>query len=313
MIDKKKILILGGTGFVGKRINFSLKKNYFTKIVSKSLGYDLRKKKTFEKILKNQKYDYIINCAAHVGGLSYLKKFSADIFYDNALIYLNLYNSLKYTLDKPRIINLISNCVYPKYQKIQKEEKIFDGEIHDSVEPFGYSKNILLKSSKFYYNQYSIKSLNLILPNVFGPGDHLDTDRSHALNGIIVRMLNAKKKNYDSFKIWGSGRPKREWIFVNDVSRIVLRCINKKNLFLNFEHINIAQNKSYSINQIAKIVKNKIKFKGKLSNDITFPDGALIKQMNNINFKKNFKLFKFTKFESAISKTIDFYKKDINL
>lgn len=308
---KKKILILGGSGFVGANIFKYLTKNKFiTYSISRSNGYDLRDQQKLIELLKKKKFDFIVNSAAHVGGLSYIKKYCADVAEDNLRIYINLYSALKNIKNKPQIINLISNCVYPHKLILQNENLIFDGEIHESVDCFGLSKLVLIKLSKYYFHQYKIKTLNLILPNVYGHGDHLDTTRSHALNGIITRMIENKNNN---FYIWGTGKPKREWLYVSDISRIVKIVLSKKKFFKDFDHINVAQNQSYSINFIAKLVKKFLNSKTRLINDVSYPDGALLKQLDNKKFKKYFNNFKFTPFNVGLSETIKYYQKVIKL
>jgi GDP-L-fucose synthase len=148
------------------------------------------------------------------------------------------------------------------------------------------------------------------LPNVYGPGDYLDTTRSHALNGIITRMIENKDNN---FNIWGTGKPKREWLYVSDISRIIKIVLNKKKFFKDFDHINVAQNQSYSINFIAKLVKKFLNYKVRLINDLTYPDGALLKQLDNKKFKKYFNNFAFTTFNVGLSETIKYYQKVIKL
>jgi len=302
-----KILILGGTGFIGSKIYNLIKNKNFVRNLSLTSNIDLRVPDKLDKYLKNN-YKIIINCAAHVGNLNYIGNKKADIMNDNLKIYLNLYSSIKKSKFKPYVINLISNCVYPANHKIQKESRIYDGNIHESVEPFGLPKLILLKLSSFYFKQYDIKSLNLVLPNAFGPGDHMDTNRSHALNGIIVRMINAKKNKKNKFEIWGSGKPKREWIFAEDVSKLIVLLLRRKKLLNKFRVINVAQNKSYSINYLAMKVKKILNYKGQLTNNKNFPDGALLKQLDNQLFNKEFKNFKFTNFDDALKRTVEFYK-----
>ncbi len=306
----KNIIILGGTGFIGTKIYKKLQKNYSIRNISYSKGTDLRKENSVIKYLKKNKTDLIINCAAHVGGLNYIKNKKADIASDNLKIYLNLYSNLKNLKNKPRIINLISNCVYPGSHKLQKENEIFNGEIHESVDPFGLPKLVLMKISKFYFEQYDVKSLNLILPNAYGPGDHLDTDRSHALNGIIVRMIKSQREGKLDFEIWGSGKPKREWIFADDIAKLIYELLNK-NLEYNYENLNVAQNKSYSVNSIAKKVRETLKYKAKFYNNKKFTDGAPLKQLDDKNFKKKFRNFKFTNFKKGIFQTVNYYKKHI--
>ena len=308
MYNKKKILILGGTGFIGSAISKSLKKNYNIKIFSRTKFGDLRKELSLKKFLsKNKNFDYIINCAAHVGGLRYLARNSADITTDNISIYLNVYKNLIKFKKKPVVINLISNCFYPSKLKIQSEENWQDGEMHDSVESFGIGKRVLVILSKNYDKQYNIKTLNLILPNAFGPGDHLDPERSHALNAIIVRMIKSKNDGDNSFEVWGSGKPKREWIYVEDVVRVMKLLLNKK--IKNSLILNIGQNKAFSINEIAFTIKKILKYNFKIKNNRKYPDGAPLKQLSNFKFKKYFKNFKFTNFESAVNNTIKAYLK----
>ena len=304
---KNSILLLGGKGFIGNTIYQSLKKKFSIKILSKRLGQDLRKPSEIKKHLKNKKFDYIINCASHVGGLNYIKKFSADVATDNLKIITNLYDGIKKINNPPIIINLISNCFYPHKLKIQKEDKWQEGSMHESVETFGVAKRVAVILSKSYENQYGIKSINLILPNAFGPGDHLDPSRSHALNAIIVRMIEAKKNQLKKFEVWGTGKPRREWIYSNDVSRII-NILLKKDIRMNML-INVAQNKSFSINQIAFIIKKILKYQGKIINNTNYPDGAALKQLDNLKFKKIFKDFSFTNFNLAIKNTIKMYQK----
>jgi GDP-L-fucose synthase len=304
--QKKKILVLGGTGFIGKNICSKLRNKNNIVIFSRKKNGDLRKFLVLKNFLeKNCKIDIIINCAAHVGGLNYILKKSADIVSDNLQIYNNLYKSLINLKKKPIIVNLLSNCLYPEGLKIQVEEKWQDGKMHDSVEAFGISKRVLIILSKNYQTQYGINTQNIILPNVFGPGDHLDPHRSHALNAIIVRMLKSQKNNLENFEVWGTGKPKREWIFVEDVSRIIEEIITKK--INNFFLLNVAQNKSYSINKIADIIKNTLHYNCKIVNNKKYLDGAPLKQLSEKNFKKYFKSFKFTNFNIAIKKTIKSY------
>jgi GDP-L-fucose synthase len=304
---KNKILLLGGTGFLGKTIYENLKNKFKIKILSKRLGQDLRNPQVIKKYLKTQTYDYIINCAAHVGGLNYLKKFSADIVSDNVKIVTNLYAGVKNAKKTPIVINLVSNCFYPEKLKIQKEKNWQDGRMHKSVESFGIYKRLIVIMSKSFEIQYGIKSINLILPNAFGPGDHLDPTKSHALNAIIVRMIEAKKQKQKFFEVWGTGKPKREWIYSIDVARFIKRLLKKN--FNKSLIVNVAQNKAHTINKIASIVKKSLGYKGRIVNNTSYEDGAILKQLDDEKFKKIFKDFTFTNFNLAIRNTVKYYKK----
>ena len=235
-----------------------------------------------------------------------------DIFSENSKIHFALYEALSKSKfsKKTTIINLISNCAYFHKMVIQNENGWLDGEAHDSVQPFAVSKRISYYLSQFYFKQYLIKSKNLIIPNAFGPGDYTDPRRTHALNGIIIRFLKTVKSDEKIFSIWGTGKPKREWIYVDDISKLLSIEIDK-NYIRDIEPVNFAQNKSLSVLHISKTVKKALKTKIKLVNDPTKMDGALIKQLGNKKFKKLFGNYKFHDFDNGVKKTIKYYLKKI--
>ena len=123
-------------------------------------------------------------------------------------------------------------------------------------------------------------------------------------------MIKDQKEEKLNFEVWGSGKPKREWIFAEDIAKLISNLLNKQ-INYNYENLNVAQNKSYSINHIAKLVREALKYKGKFYNNKKFIDGAFLKQLDNKNFKKRFRNFKFTNFKKGIIQTVNYYKKHI--
>jgi GDP-L-fucose synthase len=311
-MKNKKIIIFGGFGFVGSHLYDCLKLNNKVIRASRRNGYDLNNKKKIKKLFDNFKPDIAINCAVAHGGLSYINRKPAYIFHENSILYFNFYKIISSIKLKNNfyVINLISNCAYSGNLKIQKEKDWLDHEPHDSVLPFAIPKRIAFYLSKFYFKEFNIKTKNLLIPNAYGPGDYKDPRRTHALNGIIIRFLNATKKKDVSLQIWGTGRPRREWIYVGDIAKFIKLEI-KNNTLKDYIPINLAQNKSYSILKISKIVKRILKSDILLKTDPTQMDGALVKQLSNIKFKKFFKKFKFEKIESGILKTINYYKNSL--
>lgn len=310
---KKKIILIGGFGFVGSNIFNKLKKKNLIVRLSRRNGFNvLNKKKIIDKI-NSFKPDYIINCAVAHGGLNYINEKPANIFAENSKIHFALYEALSKSklCDKSTIINLISNCAYFHKLVIQNENGWLDGEAHDSVQPFAVSKRISYYLSQFYLKQYSIKSKNLIIPNAFGPGDYTDPRRTHALNGIIIRFIKSVKSKEKTFSIWGTGKPKREWIYVDDISKLISIEINK-NYIKNIEPVNFAQNKSFSVQYISETVKKILRSKIKLITDPTKMDGAMIKQLGNKKFKRLFGDYKFHNFNNGVKKTIKYYLKEIH-
>lgn len=144
-----------------------------------------------------------------------------------------------------------------------------------------------------------------MIPNAYGPGDHLDPMKTHAFNGMVIRMIQARRAKDATFTIWGTGKPKREWIYVKDIARFIDTLL--RNQTRDFVPVNLAQNKSYSIAKIAQTIKKNLDFKGKLIFDTVFPDGASVKQLDSVQFRHRFPGFAFTLLQDGIVETIKYY------
>jgi len=193
-IKDKKVCITGGHGFVGKNVVEILKNHKYEIFpLSRRDGLDLTDNDITKKYFKKIKPDVIINCAAHVGSLHYVTEYAADVVDDNTQMILNLYRAVKEFCPKAKVINLISNCSYPGDVDIQIESEWWNGAVHKSVWSFANSKRMWVVVSECYSMQYNIKTINFLVPNAYGPRDYIDPNKTHALNGMIIRMIKAKR------------------------------------------------------------------------------------------------------------------------
>ena len=305
-----KILILGGHGFVGRSVANELKGtgNQIYQM-SRQDGLDLRNYNTTKKYFRKIMPDAIINVAAHGGSLHYVTEYAADVIDDDIQMSLNIYRAVKEICPKTRIVNPLSNCSYPGDSKIQKENEWWKDEVHPSVFSYGNYKRFLYVISKCYNMQYNIKSINLLVPNTYGPGDSTDPNKTHALNGMIIRMLKAKNNNEKKFEIWGTGKPVREWAYITDVASILVKSMNITEPAI--YPINFGQNRGYSIKESAKLIAKALNFKGKLFFNTDYQDGAPIKILDNQKFIKIFPKFEFFDHYEGIKETVKYYKKQI--
>ena len=305
-MSNKKILVLGNTGFIGKNLTESLiNDNHQVFSCSKSTGVDIRNYDEISKKIKDIKPDVIFNLASHGGSLHYVKEFAADVFSDNVQMALNLYRAVKEYSSDSKIITPFSNCSYPGSSDVQEEEKWLDGDVHPSIFSFGNSKRAIYYLSKCFYEQYNIKSVNLLLANTYGPGDSCDPNHTHALNGMVIRMLEAKKNGDDKFVVWGTGSPVREWTYVDDFIKSLVSAMDIDHL----EYpLNIGQGKGYSIKESAFLIKEAMHFEGDIVFDTSKIDGDAIKIMSNKNFRKKFPEFKFYNHKKGIDETIKYYE-----
>ena len=307
----KNILVIGGNGFMGKNIqNIFKSSSYKMSYESRQTGFDLYDLElTIEKI-KTISPDIIIFAAAHVGSIGYVSENAADVINDNSQMYINLYKAVSIANPNIIIINPISNCSYPGIIDIQHEELWWEGEVHPSIESYGIPKKLGYIISKCYEKQYGVKTLNLIVPNAYGPNDYIDENRTHAMNGIIMRMIKSQNEGHKEFLIWGTGTPIREWIYMPDVARLMKEIIDNEIYDLP-NPLNIGQENGGSILESSTTAKEALNYNVEFKFDTSKQDGAPIKTLGNKKFRKVFPNFKFTEVAEGIQHTINYYKKHL--
>ena len=301
-----KILILGSTGFIGSNLKKRLeltKHSVFT--CERSSGVDIRKYDDIFNIIKEVKPDIVYNLASHGGSVHYVRNNSADVFQDNVLMAINLYKAISEVDKNIKIIQPFSNCSYPGKSDIQYEDEWLDGDVHPSVFSFGNSKRSIFYLSKCYQQQYGVRSVNILFPNTYGPGDSLDPNHTHALNGMIIRMLKAESEGEDKFVVWGTGAPVREWAYIDDFIEVLVRCINIEGQ----EYpVNMGQGKGYSISESALLIKKAMNYKGDIVFDTSYKDGDPMKVVDGKKFNSLFKEFSFYDHFEGILKTVEYYR-----
>lgn len=304
----KKILILGGFGFLGRTLEKVFNDTpHEIHRESRKTGCDILDINNLINVIQRIKPDYIINAAAHVGSMSYVSKYSADVCHDNTLMYINIFKAINIVNPSIILINPISNCSYPGIINLQNEDNWWDGMVHTSVESYGNPKKIGYVLSECYRKQYGIKTINLIMANSYGPLDYLNEEKTHALNGLIMRMIKAQKNNDKKFVVWGTGTPIREWLYMEDAALIIKEIIDKEMMDLP-NPLNIGQEFGVSINDSVNTIKNFLKYDVIIEHDLTKQDGAPIKILGKTKFMENFPNFKFTSYNYGIINTINYYK-----
>ncbi len=304
-----KILVLGGTGFIGSNlINKLNDDNHDVTSYSKSNGVDIRDYNKISGLIKSLQPDIIFNVASHGGSLHYVKEYAGDVFFDNVQMALNIYRSVKEHSPNTKIINPFSNCSYPGSSDVQVEENWLDGDVHPSIFSFGNSKRSIYYLSKCFYEQYGIKSVNMLFANTYGPGDSTDPNHTHALNGMVIRMLQAKKDGDKEFVVWGTGSPVREWTYVDDFIKALVSAVDIQHM----EYpINVGQGEGYSIKESALLIQEAIGYDGDIIFDTSKTDGDPVKVMSESNFIEKFPNFKFYNHREGIKNTVNYYKEKL--
>jgi GDP-L-fucose synthase len=303
------ILLLGANGFVGKNVAEVLTENGISFLSSsRSAGVDLSNSEQTVTFLKKAKPKFIINCAAHVGSLNYVTVQAADIMTDNCRMILGMYESVAKVCPDCIIINPIANCAYPAKADTFIEDQWWDGHLHRSVLSYGSTRRFLWTVGESFQMQHGIRSISLLVPNMYGPYDSTDPNKAHALNALVSKFVTAQKTDQRKIEIWGTGIAIREWLYAKDFGRIVLQVLQKPDTLGLSEPVNIAQNFGLSVKELVNVIQSVFNYSGEIVWDTSKPDGAPKKVMDDRRFRKIFPEFVFTKFDEGINNTVKYYK-----
>ena len=301
------ILVTGCTGFLGKRVCKKLDMAGYDYIgTSFSKGLDLRDRRASLDYFKECKPKYILNCAAYVGGIQFGYKHSAELFQNNLQMTLNLLEAAK-DFGTKRVVNPISNCAYPGAATFFKEDEFWDGPLHESVMVYGFVRKASWVGSWAYAKQYGLDVLNLILSNMYGPEDHFEEERSHALGALIMKFVRAQQTGQPQVIVWGSGTPVRDWLHVDDGAEAMVRGLN---VAATTDPINIGSGKGISILQMAQLIKELVGYRGEVVLDPTKPDGAPYKTVDGSKGFRHFGWQPDTDFKEGVAEAIEWYIKN---
>lgn len=275
---KKKIFIAGHKGMVGSAVLRCFKdKGYKNLITAGKNKLNLLNQKETENFFIKKKPDFIIIAAAKVGGILANKKFKANFIYENLMIQTNIIHSA-YKIGVKKLIFLGSSCIYPKFSKQPiKEEYLLSGSLEETNDAYSVAKIAGVKMCEAYNKQYNLNYISLMPTNLYGPNDNYDDSNSHFFPALIKKIYLAKKNNKKEIIIWGSGKAKRELLYVDDIAEACEFFLNKKT-----KHtlINIGSGEEKSINNYAKFIMKKLDVKLRIKHDKTKPNGTPRKKLD---------------------------------
>ena len=311
----KKIFIAGHNGMVGSSVLNSLRDAGYNNIITKSRQeVNLCDQSEVSSLFKNQSIDIVILCAAKVGGILANNTYRGDFIYENLQIASNIIKSSQEN-NVSKLINLGSSCIYPRDARIPiKEEYLLTGELEKTNEPYAIAKIAALKMCEAFYQQYGSNFYSIMPCNLYGPRDNFDLETSHVLPAFINKVHNAKISKSSSVEIWGSGKPLREFLYVDDLSKALVFClenINAKDIYSqNVSHLNCGSKDEVSINDLISLIKEVVGFNGTVTFDSSKPDGTFRKKMDNsrmsaLGFNNN------TSLKDGLIKTYEWYKNNI--
>ena len=305
MINKDaKIYIAGHNGMVGSACWRILSEAGYNNLIGKnSEELDLRIQSDVKDFLNQEKPYAIIDAAAKVGGIHANNIYPYEFLMDNMLIQNNLINTA-HELDIQKLIFLGSSCIYPKLApQPLKEEYLLTGPLEPTNEWYAIAKISGVKLIESLRKQYNRDYISLMPTNLYGFNDNFDLNSSHVLPALIRKFYDAKKNNIPFVNVWGTGEPKREFLFVDDLASAVLLLLEKK---MNFHMLNVGSGEEVSINDLANIIKENVSYDGEIRWDKSKPDGTPRKLLNSDRILSAGWIHK-TQLKEGIAKTIDWF------
>lgn len=298
----KKVLVTGGTGFLGSHLVPRLKALGAIVYVPRSKDFDLRVEENCHKVVTNQ--DIVIHLAAKVGGIGFNLKHPGEMFYDNVLMGIHLIEEARKARVK-KFVAIGTICAYPKFTHIPfKEKNLWNGYPEETNAPYGLAKKMLLVQAQAYKQQYGFNVIYLLPVNLYGPGDKFDPSVSHVIPALIKKIYEAQKNKKKFVEVWGTGKPTREFLYVEDAAEGIILATEKYN---KDEPVNLGTGFEISIRDLVNLIRKIIGFKGKIVWDRSKPDGQPRRRLDISKAKKEFGFIAKTNFVDGLQNTIKWY------
>ncbi len=302
----KKIVVTGGAGFLGHHVVSELLKRGVPKehiFIPRSREYDLREKAAAREVVNGR--DIVIHLAATVGGIAFHIKNPAVAFYDNAAMALHLVDAA-FKAGVKKFVGIGSGCEYPKLTAVPfREIDIWAGYPEETNAAYAFAKRFMLAQSQAYSEQYGFDAINLVLANMYGPGDNFDLKSSHVIPALIQKILEAKEKNAEFIEFWGTGKPQREFLYVEDAARAVVLAAEK---YSSAEPINIGSGKEISIKDLVTLLCRLLDYRGEIRWDVSRPDGQPRRLLDATRAEDALGFFAQMDLETGLQKTINWYQ-----
>jgi GDP-L-fucose synthase len=304
MEKNSKIYIAGHRGLVGSAILRLLQGQGYTNLIYRTHAeLDLVDQSAVQKFFEQEKPEYVFLAAAKVGGIHANNTYPAEFIYQNLAVQNNVIH-FSYLNGVKKLCFLGSSCIYPKMSpQPMKEEYLLDGKLEPTNEPYAIAKIAGIEMAKSYNRQYGTNYISVMPTNLYGPNDNFDLQNSHVLPALIRKFVEAKEKNAPSVVLWGSGKPKREFLYVDDMADA---CIFLMNTYDGDDFFNIGTGEDVTILEVAEMIKSIVGFSGALEFDSSKPDGTPrklldVSRINALGWKAKIPL------QEGLKQAIDWY------
>jgi GDP-L-fucose synthase len=304
-LTEKRVLVTGGTGFLGKNVVNKLKEHGCKEVlVPTHSQYDLTDVEAIKRMYDDLKAGIIIHLAAVVGGIGANRAHPGKFFYDNAVMGIHLIEEAR-KRNVEKFVQIGTICAYPKFTPVPfKEEDLWNGYPEETNAPYGLAKKMLLVQLQAYRQEYGFNGIYLLPVNLYGPGDNFDLESSHVIPAMIRKFVEAKESKREEVVLWGDGSPTREFLYVEDAAEGIVLATEK---YDKPGPVNLGAGFEISIKELAEKIKKIVGYDGKITWDTTKPNGQPRRMLDTTKAEREFGFKAHTNFDEGLRKTIEWY------
>ena len=301
-MSKKKVLLTGATGFLGKNVVPVLDGDY--EVIGVGSEWDLRDQQAVDELFFELEFDVIVHAAGSVGGILANRQNPGKFMYENLIMGANLIEAARqFGVDKFVLLGTV--CAYPKFTPVPFEEKqIWNGYPEETNAPYGIAKKALMKLLETYNEQYEMNCVNLIPVNMYGPHDHFNLTSSHVIPALILKFYNAMKAGERQVTIWGTGEASREFLYAEDCAEAISLAIEKD---VEPEPINVGTGTEIKIKDLVVEIAQQMGFEGDIFYDSSKPDGQPRRCLDVERAKARLGFEAKTDFQTGLKNTIEWF------
>lgn len=304
--DEKKVLVTGGAGFLGSSLVRTLKEHGLAEEnirVPRSRDLDLRRWE--DCVAAVQDVDLVIHLAAKVGGIGYNMENPGSLFYDNAIMGIQLMEAARQA-DVKKFVAVGTICAYPKFTPVPfREEDLWNGYPEETNAPYGLAKKMLLVQAQAYRQQYGFNAIYLLPVNLYGPGDNFDPASSHVIPALIKKFVEAVDEGTKSVEVWGTGTASREFLYVDDAAEGIALAAER---YDKPDPVNLGAGFEISIRDLATLIADLTGFTGEIVWDTTKPDGQPRRCLDVSRAEREFGFRAKVNFREGLERTIAWYR-----
>jgi GDP-L-fucose synthase len=301
----QRMVVTGGAGFLGRHVAAQLQRSGYQNVfVPRRADFDLTHEKDARRLLTQHRPDILVHLAAQVGGIGANRRNPGSFLYNNLIMGSQLIE-LSRQLGVQKFVQVGTICSYPKFTPVPfKECDLWNGYPEETNAPYGLAKKLLMVQLQAYRQQYGFNGVNLLMVNLYGPHDNFDLEDSHVIPALIRKFLEAKERGDREVVLWGTGKPSREFLYVEDAARAIQLAAERLD---SPEPVNVGSGQEISIAALAELIARKTGFTGAVRYDAGKPDGQPRRCLDVSRARELFGFAATTPLSEGLDRTIDWY------